>query len=249
MGLGWGRWDRISIDETTPSRGPGGPPGQTVDTKIVQQLVREIEAKDASTAAHTWRVVLYLRAMLEERGVRGDELLLATHGAALHDVGKIDIPAEILQKPGALTPEEFEVIEQHTVTGYARMIALDVEEDTILDIVRYHHEKMDGTGYPYRMTESEIPQIARDFAVIDTFDALTSHRPYRHEVGHDAGDKAIGMLIEAKGPKYHSDSVELFADLYHRGKLDYILNYFNDGAELPGYGSVDDDELTKSIRV
>jgi lipoic acid synthetase len=194
--------DGSSRDRRVPQ-----PPGDELDAKIVHRLVREIEAKDASTAAHTWRVVLYLRAMLEERGVRGDELLLATHAAALHDVGKLDIPAEILQKPGRLTPEEFEVIEQHTVTGYARMIELDVEEDTILDLVRYHHEKMDGSGYPFHLTEAEIPQIARDFAVIDTFDALTSHRPYRNEVGHDAGDKAIAMLIEAKGPKYHGESL------------------------------------------
>jgi HD-GYP domain-containing protein (c-di-GMP phosphodiesterase class II) len=219
-----------------------------VDTTIVQKLVREIEAKDASTAAHTWRVVLYLRAMLEARGVRGEDLMLATQGAALHDVGKLDIPESILQKPGRLTPEEFEVIEQHTVTGYARMIELDVEEDIILDLVRYHHEKMDGSGYPFRLKGEEIPRIARDFAVIDTFDALTSHRPYRHEVGHDAGDKAIAMLIEGKGPKYDPESVELFADLYRNGKLDYILSYFNDGADLPGFGSVDDQELTKSIR-
>ena len=74
-----------------------------MDPLVVERMVKEIEAKDASTAAHTWRVVLYLRAMLEERGVRGDELLLATHAAALHDVGKLDIPAEILQKPSRLT--------------------------------------------------------------------------------------------------------------------------------------------------
>lgn len=215
---------------------------------LVQDMVRQIEAKDASTAAHTWRVVLYLRALLEARGVRGNELLIATHGAALHDIGKIDIPAEILQKPGRLTPEEFEVIEQHTVTGYARMIELDVQEDIILDLVRYHHEKIDGSGYPYRLAGEYIPRIARDFAVIDTFDAMTSHRPYRHEVGHDAGDKAIAMLIETKGTKYDADSVELFNTLYQSGSLDYILNYFNDGAQLPVYGSVDNDELTKSIR-
>ena len=219
-----------------------------MNPETVHKLVREIEAKDASTAAHTWRVVLYLRAMLEARGVRGEDLMLATHGAALHNVGKLDIPESILQKPGKLTPEEFEVIEQHTVTGYARMIELDVEEDIILDLVRYHHEKMDGSGYPFHLRGEEIPRIARDFAVIDTFDALTSHRPYRHEVGHDAGDKAIAMLIEGKGPKYDPDSVELFADLYRNGKLDYILSYFNDGADLPGFGSVDDQELTKSIR-
>lgn len=219
-----------------------------MDPRVVEKLVKQIEAKDASTAAHTWRVVLYLRAMLEERGVKGDELLLATHGAALHDVGKLDIPAEILQKPGRLTPEEFEVIEQHTVTGYARMVQLDVQEETILDLVRYHHEKMDGTGYPFRITADEIPQIAKDFAVIDTFDAMTSHRPYRHEVGHDAADRAIAMLTETKGVKYAPGSVEVFTDLYHTGRLDYILSYFNDGAELPGYGSVDNDEYTRSVK-
>lgn len=220
-----------------------------MDTAVVQDIVRQIEAKDASTAAHTWRVVLYLRALLEERGVRGDELLVATHGAALHDVGKIDIPAEILQKPGRLTAAEFEVIEQHTVTGYARMIELDVQEDVILDLVRYHHEKMDGSGYPYHLKGDGIPRIARDFAVIDTFDAMTSLRPYRREVGHDAGDKAIAMLIEAKGTKYDPDAVDRFASLYQRGALDYILAYFNDTADLPVYGSVDDDEMTRSIRV
>ena len=236
------------MDRAVP-RGQGSARGPSLDANIVHRLVREIEAKDASTAAHTWRVVLYLRAMLEERGVRGPELLLATHGAALHDVGKLDIPTEILQKPGKLTDDEFEVIEQHTVTGYARMVALDVEDDTILDLVRYHHEKMDGTGYPFHLKEPEIPQIARDFAVIDTFDALTSHRPYRHEVGHGAGDKALAILVEEKGTKYYPESVELFGELYGKGKLDYILDYFNDGADLPGYGSVDDEELTRSIRV
>lgn len=220
-----------------------------MDTKVVQQLVREIEAKDASTAAHTWRVVLYLRAILEERGVRGEDLLIATHGAALHDVGKLDIPAEILQKPGKLTDAEFEVIEQHTVTGYARMIELDVQEDIILDLVRYHHEKMDGSGYPFHLTRDEIPQIARDFAVIDTFDALTSHRPYRHEVGRDAGDKAIAILTEEKGPKYDPESVELFATLYQRGSLDYILHHFNDGAQLPAYGTDDGEEMTRVVTV
>jgi len=220
-----------------------------VDPKTIENLIQQIEAKDLSTAAHTWRVVLYLRAMLEARGVRGDELTVATHGAALHDVGKLDIPDRILQKPGKLTDEEFEVIEQHTVTGYARMVELDVEDGVILDVVRYHHEKMDGSGYPFHLGGDEIPRIARDFAVIDTFDALTSHRPYRHEVGADAAERALGVLIEAKGPKYDPDSVELFETLYRSRALDWILEYFNDGAALPAYGSVADEELTRSIRV
>ena len=210
-----------------------------MDAAIVQNMVGQIEDKDASTAAHTWRVVLYLRALLESRGVSDETLHVATHGAALHDIGKIDIPAEILQKPGRLTGAEFKIIKQHTITGYARMIELNVQEETILDLVRYHHEKMDGSGYPYRLVGSEIPKIARDFAVIDTFDAMTSHRPYRHEVGHDAGDKAIAMLIESKGNKYDPDSVDRFATLYRNGSLDYILDYYNDTADVPRFGSID----------
>jgi HD-GYP domain-containing protein (c-di-GMP phosphodiesterase class II) len=220
-----------------------------VDAKIIEKLVQQIEAKDLSTAAHTWRVVLYLRAMLEARGVSQQELTLATHGAALHDVGKLDIPDDILQKPGRLTADEFEVIEQHTVTGYARMVEMDVEEEIILDLVRYHHEKMDGSGYPFHLRGEQIPRVARDFAVVDTFDALTSHRPYRHEVGADAAERALSILIESKGTKYDAGSVELFESLYRKGTLDYILHHFNDGAELPAYGTVEHEELTRSIRV
>ena len=217
-----------------------------MDKSIVQEMIRRIEVKDASTAAHTWRVVLYLRALLESRGVSDDLLHVATHGAALHDIGKIDIPAEILQKPGRLTGPEFDVIKQHTITGYARMIELNVQEETILDLVRYHHEKMDGSGYPYHLNGDQIPKIARDFAVIDTFDAMTSHRPYRHEVGHDAGDKAIAILIDLKDNKYDPDSVDRFADLYRGGSLDYILKYYNDTADPPEYGSLDDDGILRS---
>lgn len=220
-----------------------------MDTGVIEQLVRQIEVKDASTAAHTWRVVLYLRAMLESRGVKGDDLVAATRGAALHDIGKLDIPDAILQKPGRLTDAEFEVIEQHTVTGYARMVALDINDETILNLVRFHHERLDGSGYPFHLVGDQIPRIARDFAVIDTFDALTSHRPYRHDVGADAAERALGVLIEEKGTKYDPESVAMFEALYRSSALDYVLDYFNDGAELPAYGSVDDEEFTRSITV
>ncbi len=218
-----------------------------MDAREIEKLVRRIEAKDASTAAHTWRVVLYLRAMLENRGVTGRELVEATHAAALHDIGKIDIPDHILKKPGRLSKEEFEVIQQHTITGYVRMIAMDVDEEVILDLIKYHHERLDGTGYPMHLRGDEIPEIARDFAVIDTFDALTSHRPYRHDVGPDAAERALGVLIEGKGTKYDPESVERFESLYRTGSLDYILEYFNDDADLPAFGSVDDRDITRAI--
>lgn len=201
----------------------------------VEHLVRQIEAKDQSTAAHTWRVVLYLRAMLEERGAEHAQIATATHGAALHDVGKLDIPSEILQKPGRLTPEEFEVIKQHTVTGFARMVELDVQEDIILDIVRYHHERWDGTGYPFRLAGEDIPTIARYFAVIDTFDALTSIRPYRMDIGEEAAERAIRVIEEGSGTHFWPEAAEMFVKLYRSGALDYILHHFNDKADLPGF--------------
>ena len=109
-----------------------------MNPETVHKLVREIEAKDASTAAHTWRVVLYLRAMLEARGVRGEDLMLATHGAALHDVGKLDIPESILQKPGKLTPEEFEV---------ARSQMISQVRGSTQDVVPDHVEPSDDPKY------------------------------------------------------------------------------------------------------
>jgi len=206
-----------------------------VDPATVHRLVKAIEAKDLSTAAHTWRVVLYSRAMLE--AVRADQATIraVTQGAALHDVGKIDIPSAILTKPDRLTAAEFAVIQQHPVTGYARMVAMDVEDQHILDLIRFHHERWDGLGYPYGLKDGEIPLVARYFAVIDAFDAMTSVRPYRHEVGEQAAANALVELRNGAGTRYDPDAVRLFADLFERGSLTWILNYFNDGTPIPDF--------------
>lgn len=206
-----------------------------MDPATVHRLVKAIEAKDLSTAAHTWRVVLYSRAMLE--AVRADQptIRAVTQGAALHDVGKIDIPSAILTKPDRLTAAEFAVIQQHPVTGYARMVAMDVEDQHILDLIRFHHERWDGLGYPYGLKDGEIPLVARYFAVIDTFDAMTSVRPYRHEVGEQAAANALVELRNGAGTRYDPDAVRLFADLFERGSLTWILNYFNDGTPIPDF--------------
>lgn len=216
--------------------------------EAVEAMVKSIEAKDLSTAAHTWRVVLYLRAMAEEHGFTGEQLLVATHGAALHDLGKLDIPNAILQKPGKLTDAEFAVIKQHPVFGYQRLVEMDVSEEPILDVVRYHHERWDGLGYPSGLKGEDIPLIARYFAVIDTFDALTSIRPYRQEIGEEAARRAIDILIEGKGTRYQDDAVDVFVDLYRTGRLDFILHHFNDEADLPSFGAAPADEVANSKR-
>lgn len=207
-----------------------------MDPKKVEELVSAIEGKDLSTAAHTWRVVLYTRAMAEEAGVDDERMRMLTHGAALHDIGKLDIPRRILAKPGRLTPEEFEVIKQHPVTGLARMVKLDVQDPLILDLIRYHHERWDGLGYPYGFGAADIPVAARYFSVIDSFDAMTSLRPYRREVGESAARNAILELKEGAGTRYAPDAVGMFASLFETGRLHWILEYFNDTRGVPPYG-------------
>lgn len=206
---------------------------------IVEALVKTIELKDQSTAAHTWRVVLYSRALAEKAGMARDFIARLTVGAALHDVGKIDIPDEILQKPGKLTEEEFAIIQQHPALGYDRLKRMGEDDAILLDLVRHHHERVDGKGYPDRLTGDSIPVVAKYFAVIDTFDALTSFRPYRKEVGEAAAEKALIELNDCIGTRYDKAAVELFTDLYREGALEWILHYFNDAnSQLPPIGEM-----------
>lgn len=213
----------------------------------LQELVKEIEQKDLSTAAHTWRVVLYARTLMEEFGYDRDLIELVTQAAALHDVGKIDIPDRVLQKPGKLSDEEFELIKLHPVTGLARMVTLGVSEEPILNLIRYHHERWDGLGYPFILKGEEIPIGARVFAVIDSFDALTSVRPYRSELGEEAAENALIELQRGSGTRYWPEGIQAFADLYHSGKLDYILHYFNDDVPVPAFAAAREQEFD-SIR-
>ncbi|MDF1868806.1 MAG: HD-GYP domain-containing protein [Phycisphaerales bacterium] len=206
-----------------------------MDPGVVQNLVQQIERKDLSTAAHTWRVVLYTRAMAESLSIDHEQIALITQAAALHDIGKLDLPDHILQKPGKLTDEEFEIIKYHPVSGSARMIDLDVTEEPILDLVRYHHERWDGVGYPFQLKAEDIPIGARLFAVIDSFDAMTSVRPYREVLGDKAAELALIELQAGMGSQYWPDAVEAFTELFKSGGLDHILHYFNDEVTLPAF--------------
>lgn len=218
-----------------------------MDPAVVEDLIQQIERKDLSTAAHTWRVVLYTRAMLEEFGHDQEMISLVTHAAALHDIGKLDLPDEILQKPSKLTDEEFEIIKYHPVTGYARMIDLDVTEEPILNLVRYHHERWDGLGYPFGLKDEDIPIGARMFAVIDSFDAMTSVRPYRSKLGDQAAQNALVELQAGMGTRYWPEAVEAFTKLFRSGSLDYILHYCNDEVSLPAFEHSREEQF-ESIR-
>lgn len=206
-----------------------------VSTHDIQALVRQIERKDLSTAAHTWRVVLYTRALTEAAGLPPELIDRLVHGAALHDVGKVDIPDAILQKPGPLTPDERGVMEKHPLLGHQRLVSMGEDDAVILNLVRHHHERLDGRGYPDRLSGDSIPAEARYFAVIDSFDALTSLRPYREAVGKEAAQLAIVEIQAGMGTHYDPKCVELFTRLYHSGTLDWILHYYNDTCDVPDF--------------
>lgn len=216
--------------------------------EIIQALVEAIELKDLSTAAHTWRVVLYARALAEEAGESHEVIRRLTHAAALHDVGKLDVPTAVLAKPGPLTAQERAVMQTHTTLGHELLTRLGETDPLVLDLVRHHHERWDGQGYPDRIAGEAIHIGARFFAVIDTFDAMTSIRPYRAEVGEKAADKAIAELEAGAGTRYWPPAVEMFSRLYRTGRLGWILEYFNDRRDLPAYTAAQEETVLRSAR-
>lgn len=202
---------------------------------LIHVMLRIIEVKDRSTAAHTWRVALYSRAMAERFELPHDQVERITRAAALHDYGKIDIPDEILQKPGPLTSEERLVMQRHPALGHDRLIEMGETDPIALELVRHHHEQIDGNGYPDRLKGDEIPMVARLFSVIDSFDAMTSVRPYRTRIGDEAARAALEELRRHASTRYEPRAVEVFAELFASGELDWILHYYNDECPVPAF--------------
>jgi len=199
-----------------------------VDFELANALARIVELKDRSTGAHTWRVTMYAQAVAEAERMPVATVMGFMLGAVLHDIGKMDIPAEILAKPGRLTAAEYETMKSHTVLGWERVQRMGVRDPLVLNVIRSHHERIDGSGYPDGLAGEDIPIAARWFSVIDGFDAMTSLRPYRHDVGEDAAARAIEEICEHAGSWYEPRAVEVFETLHRTGRLDSILEHLND---------------------
>jgi putative nucleotidyltransferase with HDIG domain len=141
-------------------------------------LAQAVELRDEYTGGHTARVTKYAIMLAHQMGVSAADLDLIRIGTPLHDIGKIGIDDAILRKPDRLTPEEFEAMKLHTVKG-AEILATVPDLHPVIPIVRSHHERWDGAGYPDGLVAEGIPPLARIVAVADAFDAMTSDRPYR----------------------------------------------------------------------
>ncbi len=150
----------------------------------IQVLRYTVEAKDTYTRGHSDRVSEYSVLIGEKLGLSEDELKTLRIGGLFHDIGKIGIPDSILQKEAKLTDDEYSQIKNHPSIGAHILQDATIFKD-IIPIVKYHHEKYDGTGYPYRLKGEDIPYIARIAAVADTFDAMTSKRSYRDALSLD----------------------------------------------------------------
>jgi HD-GYP domain-containing protein (c-di-GMP phosphodiesterase class II) len=170
----------------------------------VKALIHETESRDPYTAGHNFRVTLYSLRIGEEMGLQPELLHALVQGTIVHDVGKIRISDAVLNKPGRLTAEERAVIETHPLKGYEMCNKLGFLKEE-LSIIRSHHERWDGKGYPDSLSGTKIPLLARVAAVADVYDALTSHRAYREAWSHD---KAMELLNENKGTHFDPVMVE-----------------------------------------
>jgi diguanylate cyclase (GGDEF)-like protein/putative nucleotidyltransferase with HDIG domain len=171
-----------------------------------EALATAIDAKDQTTHCHVRRVQLYAEGMGQAFALADSEIAALKSGALLHDIGKLAVPAHILNKPGRLTPAEFEKMKIHTIVGAQILSRVDFPFP-VVPIVRHHHEQWDGRGYPDGLAGDQIPLTARIFSVVDSFDSVREDRPFRHGMTRD---EAIAMLRRGSGTHFDPQVVESF---------------------------------------
>jgi putative nucleotidyltransferase with HDIG domain len=177
----------------------------------IETLAMAIDAKDDVTHSHVRRVQTYAVSLARALSIEDEPTIKAIEAAALlHDTGKLGVPEHILNKPGSLTPAEFEQMKRHVDIG-ADILSLVDFPFPVVPIVRCHHENWDGTGYPRGVRGEDIPIGARILSVVDCFDALTSDRPYRRRLTDQA---AIDILLERRGRMYDPRVVDMFISIY-----------------------------------
>jgi HD-GYP domain-containing protein (c-di-GMP phosphodiesterase class II) len=181
----------------------------------IRMLAAAIDEKDPYTRGHSDRVAKYSVMIGQQLGLPGVELDRLRISALLHDVGKIGVDDRVLKKPGALTPEEFQIMKQHPSKG-ANIMRPVAQLKDVLPGIELHHEHVDGKGYPYGLKGEEIPMMARIIAVSDTLDAITTNRPYQSAMDIE---EALKIIRKISGTKFDVKVVEALEAVVQSGKL------------------------------
>jgi putative nucleotidyltransferase with HDIG domain len=181
----------------------------------IQMLAGAVDEKDPYTRGHSDRVTRYSQMIARELGLTDEQVEIVRVAAQLHDVGKIGIEDRILKKPGALTDEEFAIMKTHTTKG-ANILRPVAQLKNMLPGIELHHESLDGRGYPHGLKGEEIPLLPRIIAIADTFDALTTNRPYQK--AHDPVE-ALKIIHSLSGKRLDPAAVTAFTAIYERGEI------------------------------
>ena len=193
----------------------------TLDLDSAEQVIftfaKALEARDRETGDHCARLADLAVRLGERLGLDADQLTALRRGGYLHDVGKIGIPDSVLLKPGKLNHDEWEMIKRHSVIGWEICRPLH-SLSPVLPLIRHHHERYDGSGYPDGLEGDETPLLARVFQVVDIFDALTNDRSYRHG---ESTECAIKMILEETRKGFWDPAiVDEFVAMVREGALD-----------------------------
>ena len=183
--------------------------------EMTQAFAKTIDMKDKYTNGHSTRVAEYTALLTRELGYDDDTVERYYNIALLHDIGKIGVPGDVLNKPGKLTDEEYKTIKSHTTLGYEALKNISIMPELATG-AGAHHERPDGNGYPRGLVGDEIPRVAQIIAVADAFDAMYSNRPYRNRMNFE---KVVSIITDISGTQLTADVVDAFLRLVERGEF------------------------------
>lgn len=182
---------------------------ERLSIQMVNALANTIDAKDSYTNGHSTRVAKYSVMIAEKMGYDKERIALVEYTALLHDIGKIGVPREIINKPSRLTDEEYEIIKTHPIIGSKTLEGITEIPDIAIG-ARYHHERFDGRGYPDGLSGMDIPEIARIIGVADAYDAMTSNRSYRDLLSQEI---VRGEIEKGKGTQFDPDIADVMISI------------------------------------
>ena len=209
---------------------------KTLIREIVEAFAKVIDMKDKYTNGHSSRVAEYTSMLTRELGYDEETIERYYNIALMHDIGKIGVPPEVLNKPGKLTDQEFAVIKSHSALGYNALKDISILPELATG-AGAHHERPDGKGYPKGLKGDEIPRVAQIIAVADTFDAMYSDRPYRKRMNFE---KVVSIMKEVRGTQLTEDVVDAFLRLVEKGE-------FRDPDDNGGGSTEDIDNIHKRL--